>query len=315
MDVNQIPFATGLKGLCGGIPMIIRSSNWMTVILLCAIGLLSCSHGSSVNQSQAPVVPDITNAESVPTEPAGHVLWGYFLVRIDVKDYSTEIIPVRVTSNHWNILQFLEEAPCTDCFKLAGITPNPDGTLNVNVSIKHPFSNLNLTGFDVRGIAMFNGSHLFPISGLIMSDRTLGEGEIVNADGYTALYNPTTAGHGFEGYIKGNLAEVTAPSATLNAFKRFITSNPANTRNALYAGDEIVVTYQIDMPDPPNPWVFGYAVDSCWAPPINKPVVDPITDFGPEANCPEAWKLVIQDLGPGLTPQGGTTKLQIDVYD
>jgi len=300
----------------GGVPVIFKSSFWIPLILLCAIGLLSCSNGSSINPNQAsPVIPDITNAQTVPVESAGHSLWGYFLVRIDEKDYSAEIIPVRATSNHWNIIQFLEQAPCTDCFKLAGITPNPDGTLNVNVSIKHPFTNLNLTGFDVRGIAMFNGSHQFPESGLVMSDRTLGEGEVVNADGYTTLYNPTTVGHGFEGYIKGKLATATAPSSTLNAFKRFITNDPANTRNAFYAGDEIVVTYQIDMPDPPNPWVFGYAVDASWAPPISKPVDDPMTDFGPEANCPEAWGIVLYDSGPGLNSQGGTIKLQIDVYD
>ena len=282
------------------------------------MGLLSCSNGSSVNLNPIPpIIPDITTAESAPTQSAGHVLWGYYLVRINEKDYSAEIIPVRATSNHWNIIQFLEQAPCTDCFKLAGITPNPDGTLNVNVSIKHPFSNPNLTGFDVRGIAMFNGSHVFPESGLIMSDRTLGEGEVVNAGGYTTLYNPSTIGHGFEGYIKGNLATVTAPSSTLNAFKRFITNDPANTRNAFYAGDEIVVTYQIDMPDPPNPWVFGYAVDTSWAPPISKPVDDPMSDFGPEANCTEPWKIVVmeQPIDAGLTYKGGETKLTIDVYD
>ena len=248
-------------------------------------------------------------------EVPGHYLWGYYLVQIDEADFSADVIPIRITASHMNILQFLEQSPCTDCFTLAGITPNPDGTLNVNVSIKHPFSILNLTGFDVRGIAMFNGSHLFPESGLRLSDRTLGEGEIVNADGYTTLYNPTTVGHGFEGYSKGKLATVTAPSSTLNAFKRFITDNPANTRNAFYAGDEIEATFQIDMPNPPNPWVFGYAVDASWAPPTVKPVTDPMTHFGPEANCPEPWEIEVTDLGPGLTYQGGTTKLQIDVYD
>jgi len=302
----------------GGIPMIIKSSIWMLIILLCAIGLLSCSNGSPVDQSPTPpLVPDITNAETVPTASEGHSLWGYYLVSIDENDYSAEIIPVRATSSHWNIIQFLEQAPCTNCFKLAGITPNPDGTLNVNVSIKHPFTNLNLTGFDVRGIAMFNGSHVFPESGLIMSDRSLGEGEVVNADGYTTLYNPTTVGHGFEGYIKGKLATFTAPSSTLNVYKRFITDNPANTRNAFYAGDEIVVTYQIDMPDPPNPWVFGYAVDASWAPPISKPVDDPMTDFGPEANCPEPWKVETQiiPIGNGLNSQGGQIKLTVNISD
>jgi len=50
----------------------------------------------------------------------------------------------------------------------------------------------------VRGIAMFDGSHLFPQSGLAMSDGTMGDGELLNADGYTTLYNSSTVGHGPE---------------------------------------------------------------------------------------------------------------------
>jgi len=249
-------------------------------------------------------------------ESAGHSLWGYYLVRIDEKDYSAEIIPIRATAGHLNVLQFLEQGLCTNCFKLAGITPNPAGTLDVNVSIKHPFTNLNLTGFDVRGIAMFNGGHVFPASGLIVSDRTSGEGELVNADGYTALYNPSTVGHGLESYMKGKMATATAPNATLNGYKRFITDTPANTRNAFYAGGEIIVTFQVDMPDSPNPWIFGYAVDASWAPAINKPVDDPMTDFGPEANCPEAWKIkAIYTPSDGLTDCGGQVSVAVDVYD
>jgi len=290
----------------------------MPVCFLCALYLLSCSSGSHVNQNRiSPVIPDITAAGTVPLESTGHILWGYYLVRIDENDYSAEIIPIRVTASHLNVLQFLEQAPCTGCFKLAGITPNPDGTLNVNVSIQHPFTNMNLTGFDVRGIALFNGSYVFPESGLVMPDRTKGEGEVVNADGYTALYNPTTVGHGLESYMKGKLATATPPNATLNGYKRFITDNPANTRNAFYAGEEIIVTFQVDMPNPPNPWIFGYAVDASWAPPISKPVIDPMTDFGPEANCPEGWKIEVTDtpIGNGLTDCGGQTNFTIDIYD
>jgi hypothetical protein len=292
---------------------------WVLVALAAMILIAGCSGGIP----NTPPIPSNTTensgalTQSTSPEEPNHYLWGYYMVRIDEKDLSAEIIPIRATAGHWNVLKFLEQGPCTNCFKLAGITPNPDGTLNVNVSIKHPFSNKNLTGFDVRGIAMFNGSHQYPESGLIKSDRILGEGEVVDADGYTSLYNPTTVGYGFESYMKGKLATATEPTATLNGYKWFMSSSVSNTRNAFFAGEEILVTYKVDMPNAPNPWVFGCAVDASWAPPINKPVDDPMTDFGPEANCPEAWKIEVADtpVGNGLTDCSGQAIVTMDVYD
>ena len=295
-----------------------RLSLW--TCLMGGIALIaSCSsRGSAVD---IPPVP-----QSGPGALSGHTgaqadhnrfLWSYHFIWINPSTNEYEVSPLRQAEGHWNVLKFLEQGPCYDCFKLVGVSPNPDGTLNVDISVRHPFPIPNLTGFDVRGIAMFNGTHEFPASGLVMSDRTAGEGEIINADGFTTLYNPTTVGHSFEGYMKGKLATVTAPSATLDGYKRFASDDPANTRNAFYAGQQIIVTYQVDMPDPPSPWVFGYAVDACWAPPISKPVDDPMTDFGPEANCPEAWKIDLthEPIGSGLTDCGGQARLLVYVYD
>jgi hypothetical protein len=185
--------------------------------------------------------------------------------------------------------------------------------VNVDIAIKHPFSSLNLTGFDVRGIAMFNGSHLFPVSGLNASDHSIGDSELLNADGYTTLYNPTTTDHGpFESYLKGKLGTAGAPNALLNGYKRYISDFSGNSRNIFSAGDEVMTTFQIEVS---TPLEFSYAVDACWAPPISKPVDDPVTDFGPEANCPEPWKIEVEESGPGLTPEGGSIALSIVVYD
>jgi hypothetical protein len=300
-----------------GLFFLLQPSLWLTVLLI----LVGCSSGSGV---APPTVPAI--GESGPAMPDGlastatdhnRYLWSYHLIKVDPSTNEIEVIPVRQALAHWNVIRFLEQGPCTNCLSLDGVTPNPDGTLSVSVRIRHPFSNPNLTGFDVRGIAMFSGSRLFPDSGLVMSDRTLGEGELLNPDGYTTLYNPITIGHGLEGYIRGKLATAIAPYAMLNGYKRFVSDDPANTRNAFYAGDEITVTYEIDMPDPPHLWIFGYAVDACWAPPIHKPVDDPMTDFGPEANCPEAWKIAVPSTYPddGLTECCGEARLTIEIYD
>ncbi len=288
----------------------------LSAILIASSLILSCSGKAPANTPTAPDVSGQTaNHEMVRTNAdpgSGHHLWASSLVRIDPDRLTAELFPLRAAADHWNILNFLEKAPCSDCLQIAGMHPGPDGTVYVDILIKHPFENPNLTGFDVRGIVMFNGSRQFPVSGLNVSDRTLGDGELVNAEGHTTLYNPTTLGHGLEGYLKGKLATPTVPNCLLNGYKRFITDQFSNTRNAFYAGDEIIETYCIHMPDPPKPWVFGYAIDACWAEPINKPVDDPMQDFGPDANCEEPWKI---EVTGGPITSTGQTVLTIDVYD
>lgn len=248
----------------------------------------------------------------------GRSLWFYADIYINPDTLEYRVEPLRQAMSHFNILKMLEKGVCTNCFKITGVTPTGLGTLNVDIQIKHPFSIANFTGFDVRGIAMFNGSQEFPISGEVTSDRFLGEGEVVNADGFTNLYNPETLGVApgdLSGYYKGKFATNTLPTSTLNGYKRFSTVSPLNTRNYFAAGSSITVTFEIDMPD--SGWVFGYAVDGNWAPPSTKPVLDPVTDFPPAANCPEPWKITISDapVGPGLNESGGSTVLTIDVAD
>jgi uncharacterized delta-60 repeat protein len=236
-------------------------------------------------------------------------------VKIDPGDLRSEIIPVRQVSTHENVVWFLEQSPCVDCLKIAAITPAPSGTYFVTISIKHPFTTPLLTGFDVRGIVIFNGNKTFPEAELTISDSALGGGELLNADGYSTLYNLTTVDYSpFEGYLKGNLATATMPDATLNGFRLFISEKASNTRNAFLAGDTVTAMYILKLT---SPLVFGYAIDASWAPPIHQPVADPMTDFGPEANCQEAWKMVVWDtpVGDGLTDCGGQARLTIDMYD
>lgn len=286
---------------------------------------LSCSGSGNINAGDSPMLPpdiqtrpELTGQQETQDRETGHLLWLYNLVFVDPANLEVEILPQRNITGHWNALSWLENSPCTDCFKLVNLEPSGSGTLLVDIEITHPFYNPNVTGFDVRGIAMFDASHTFPASDLTTSDRTVGDGELVNADGYTTLYNWTTEGcgpNGLEGYIKGKLATITPPNSLLNGYKRHISDDPDNTRNALYAADSVTVTYEIDMPD--GPFVFGYAVDANWATPINKPVTDPMTDFQLSANCDEPWKIEIKDIpfGPFLTEEGGSTDLKIDVYD
>ncbi len=235
------------------------------------------------------------------------------MIVVDPEEKGFEIVPLRQVASHWNVVLWLEQAPCTDCMNILGWSGTPDGTLLFEVQITNPFDNPNLTGFDVRGIPMFRGSYVFDASGLNTPDRTSGDGELVNADGHTTLYNLTTIGsgpEGLQGYIKGKGATAIAPNAVLNGYKRHITDDPANTRNAFYAGSSVIATYEIDMPD--GQFIFGYGIDASWASATNKPVTDPMNDFPPKANCTEPWRIEIS--GDPIS-YAGSTDLVIDVYD
>jgi len=286
--------------------------------------LLVTGLGFGCSGTSNPSAPPITGTparESTDDYGGSHTPWLFRLVYIDASDpgnISNEIVPVRLADDHWNILNFLENFPCDDCLKINNISPSGSGTLLVDIEISHPFESANFTGFDVRGIAMFDSSEAFPFPMVTYSDRYSGAGEVVNPDGFTRLYHKWTAGMGpggLQGYLDGRFSTLKIPDATLNAYKRFITDDVSNTRNAFYAGDSIEVTYEIAMPS--SEFVFGYAVDACWRPAVHKPVTDPMVDFDEYANCPEPWKTEVSqnDVGPGFTEAGGTTIISIDVYD
>ena len=302
----------------------------LTAVIL---GVLLC--GCSGQGSQ-PVVPDETNSNpeltgnsstAIDTTGNGHYLLLYNQIYIDAEnpdDPIIDIIPVREGEMHLNILKFLEDGPCFNCFKLVGFNFPQPGILDVDIQIDHPFTGfppddpLLYSLFDVRGIMMFNGNHGFPIAGKKISDPALGDGILLNADGYTALYNGKTFSAPTGDLLKyypGNFSTPAIPNSDINGYKYFITDDPSNNRNAFIAGSSDTVTFSLKLPT--GPFVLGYAVDANWWLPTTQPVGNPLTDFDTNANCPEPWKIVVTEepIGDGLTDQGGSTKLIIDVYD
>ena len=164
-------------------------------LALCLVifGLISCSPGPTPTLN--PVTPQISPVRETSTE-AGHYVLAFVQVFVDPVEGTYETTPMRQVAGHWNVLKWLEQTPCTDCVEILEVKPTSGGAKEWTVQISHPFANPNLTGFDVRGIAMFSGSHSFPESGLTTPDMNEGDGELLNADGYTTLYNSTTAGSG-----------------------------------------------------------------------------------------------------------------------
>jgi len=288
---------------------------------LCLVAVLAVAIIGSCSGVENPVSgetgspkdqPSLISYSSAGDSGHGHHLLAFYNVTVD-ENFKVTARPVRQPQKHWNVLKFLEQGPCYDCVKITGVTPSGNGTMLVSVELDHPFPTSALTGFDVRGICIFGGNHNFPTSGLVTSNRYSGEGELVNPDGFSTLYNINTEGSGpggLEGYLHGKFAAPVEPNSTLNGYKRYISEDPGNTRNIFKAGESISVTYEIDMPD--APFGFGYAVDASWAKSTVLPVNDPITDFPPEANCDEPWKIIVS--GDPID-QTGQTELTIDVYD
>ncbi|MCX6647347.1 MAG: hypothetical protein NTY09_13460, partial [bacterium] len=262
------------------------------------LALLLTSGCSSRSADSGPIVPadsnnpastgsgELQTTESQP-ESSNRYLLSYNEIAIDAEAKEAEIIPVRDTSIHLNILKFLEVAPCTNCLKIKSISGTANNTILVSLEIQHPFTDPLFTIFDVRGIIMTSGSHNFPASGWKTSDMYYGNTELVNADGHTTLYNVTTIGKGgmFQQYWHGKWGTTMYPDTTLNGYMRHITTGSGNVRNALYAGNAVTREYEIYKPA--TYFVLGYAIDASWYMPTVNPVSDPQTDFPPEANCSE----------------------------
>lgn len=287
----------------------------MTVLMLAA--LVSCSGGSSKQEN--PIFPD-PSPQTVVEAPNNYLLF-YYNIYFNPEEDIFEVVPVRQVAEHLNIIRFLENGICTDCFKVVGSEPTIDGTYLIDVQVQHPLTSPDFTIFDVRGIMIFQGSKVFPASYenyLFTSNPSLGEGALMNPDGYTTLFNPATTGNGpggIFGYEKAKWASDAWPNSNLNGFKRHISPGTENTRNALYAATYAEAQYELKFST--GGFVFGYAVDCSWAPPLTQPVQDPMVDFPPDANALEPWKIDItqEAVDQGLTDQGGALKLFIDIYD
>ncbi|MFH1676302.1 MAG: hypothetical protein ABIC40_04680, partial [bacterium] len=102
---------------------ILASISITGVLLIASLFLSGCGRGgknSPAVPGNAPKDSAITSGLESSNREGGHYLWGYYMVKIDPADFTSEIFPVREVSMHFNILKFLEQDPCANCFKIAG---------------------------------------------------------------------------------------------------------------------------------------------------------------------------------------------------
>ncbi len=293
------------------------------LFLLLLTLLIGCSRsmGTDAVSSQ---LSYITTPKAQPSGQAqGHYIsWGVYDLQIGRDGSYAQVNFNRTASGLWgyhlNVVKLLEVAPCTDCLKLSNTHLTADGDVSVDISIRHPWpaDNKYCTGFDVMGIIMFPASQWWPDPDLwawaapewpytgwkrTWSSRDKGDAELINLDGWTSIFAPDSSFHDHDldeglpifGYYPGKWASG-ENLGTINAFKRYYSTE---TRHMFEAGKTVSRTYII-RPPAAGPIQASYAIYAHWAPPVKTPVVNPATDFGPEANSPMPYEFYITQDAP-----------------
>jgi len=305
----------------------------LTLIAL-AIFLPGCQDSPVMPEnSQNQGLSDSTQAVS----GAGHQCLGYYQVVFDTENDSIEIVQLKSTDLHLNVVNFLNASMGISIAGVPSEHDPPTGLFVFDITLTHPFAmKTQFAGFDVKGILMTPGT--LTIGPLTLAD--LDETRLENADGYTRWWNPTEfTGGGVFGYSDGIYANASASqlTSTLNPFKVFadildatdhlgiLINEPLDTpegRAVFTAGSENTRRYRIRFPMTPGPQiVFGYAVDASWAMPSPNPPAEIPDDFPIQANQPEAFNVGVEQVintlyydtetGTG----GGVLRLQLDVND
>jgi len=288
----------------------------MSLIFSLAITLYGCQSDGSPTTPTSPTLNEISvHASGKPkTNSSARHFLGFWEIEISSDHTSATAVPLRGAEMHFNMVHILETT-CVDCLTIDNLFPLPDGSISVDLTLKHPFPGLaKFTGFDVRGILVTGSNYEFPASGrkIAWNDQNP---RLLNADGYTTLFNPTDFPENPDvpfilRYTKGKYASDTADlTSTLNPYLAYSEDQP---RRVFLAGTSQTQTAILRLPT--GPIRFGYVVDASWSP-ADGDVIDPLTDFPPEANSLEAYKININsvlELGPYA---GSSVPIEVEIWD
>jgi len=283
------------------------------LLTIMTTGCGRASDGNPVEPADASGNLTILGQGTGRSGPPIRYFWGFWTVSIDADHQSADVIPLRAADMHFNVLRLLQESPCKDCLSVSNVQSHPPDELSADLTLKHPFPGVfRLTGFDVRGVFISGADYTFPVSGRRVS-WTGDHARLLNADGYTTLFNPTEYPETLPvprvlKYIPGHYAPGGDLSATLNPFLAYAVDNPRRM-----FGPWTIDVREVRLQAPPGPLEFGYAVDACWVP-VDGDVVDPITDFPPEANCLEAYRVSVE-VGEGIVSGGGSAPVRVEICD
>lgn len=171
---------------------------------------------------------------------------------------------------------FFTNSPCKDCLEVTGISFAPDGDVLVRIAMTHPFalptqpytlaSRLDLHAFDVMGFILTEGFGS-PVS--FGSGRTAAREVLVNAEGYTNLYDsvlepyyptPNVTEHPYRVFFRddgpGNFA-----GSNQNGFADL--RNPQG-HNTMAMGERDEVEFKFDLQPGQTELRVGLAIGLAW---------------------------------------------------
>ncbi len=320
--------------------MVLRS-----ISLIASAGILALLLGCvGPGDRISPVVPassggpvQLTTPASAEASPCSHSLWGLWQCWFDPETGEPEIGKLRKAEFHLNIVGYLQPPmPPGLGISINSFDPTA-GTIDLDVTITHPFPFTNLRGFDVRGIVMGEGDTIAAKDDPDVVYAAPTGLRLLNTDGYTRWWNPTEfTTPGIYGFTPGasGFPDFVSP-ITLNPYKYFadallstdpVVPNVELSNRGTFSTDVILPSltrnYQLQFPiigGSPS-WKFQYAIDASWAKPTGgSPIPKPIEDFPIEANCPEAYHILVDTTGTTAffhpIGVGGDLVLAIEVFD
>ncbi|MCX6646018.1 MAG: hypothetical protein NTY09_06645 [bacterium] len=276
-----------------------------------------CSSGSGINPATPDELPEQNFGGTGGLTSENYTnrgLLGLWEISINADRTSVEAIPRHSGASHFNLVYFMENAPCNDCLTLQNVAIISPNEITVDMRITHPFPGIpELTCFDPRGIVITKADTFFPA---FWQYLTMGPDSLVllNPDGYTDLFNPVDYPQDAPvspllKYTPGKYQINGLLDATLNPFVAYQKASP---RRMLTSGSSSVQTLDVHLPD--GPLAFGYAIDAAWSP-TGGDVTDPEVDFPPEANCLEPYRIDVDVDGALDTLPGSFVIVNVAVYD
>lgn len=265
----------------------------MRVLTCCAISLTLAAIGCSGGGGSHPAVPTDPTPQSLPSGPlvtptseTGTVAELMALQTLTItRDSGGELRyglePLRTAEALGDVYNVESSAlfstsPCGDCLQVTGLGYGADGTVLVDLQLRHPFalptlpytgaSRLDLHAFDVMGYVVTNGLN-GPVSfanGAVVA-RTL----LKNPDGYSNLYDdalepymstPAVNHHPYKLFFRDD-APGNFDGASANGFTDL--ADPQG-HNAMAMGEKDIVQYALQFPDDASQLTIGVAIGLSW---------------------------------------------------